>query len=58
MMLLKKLSQKKINMNILIHICRLFYYGFNLVIMYSIALLLMAPFVKVSSPQSTNNTKK
>jgi len=55
----KKTKNKKENqnINILIHICRLFYYSLNWAICILLALLLMAPFVRVSSPQSKATQK-
>jgi len=39
-------------MNIFIYLCRLFYYGLNWAFCMFLALSLMAPFVRVSSPQA------
>jgi glycosyltransferase involved in cell wall biosynthesis len=38
------------NMNFFTYLCRLFYYGFNWAFCIFLAIVLMAPFVKVSSP--------
>ncbi|CAF0951985.1 unnamed protein product [Adineta steineri] len=48
-----KKDDKENETNLLIILCRLFYYGLNWFICILLALLLMAPFVKVSSPTST-----
>ncbi|CAF0868576.1 unnamed protein product [Rotaria sordida] len=49
---IKKTTQHK-ETNIIIILFRLFYYGFHWLICMLLALFLMAPFVKVSSPKST-----
>jgi glycosyltransferase involved in cell wall biosynthesis len=54
---IKKTKAKEKKMNIFKHIWGLFYYGLSWLLLMILALLLMAPFVQVSSPQSTKTQK-
>ncbi len=49
---IEKSSKETSKMNLFKHIWQLFYYGFNWLICILLALCLMAPFVRVSSPRS------
>jgi len=54
---IQKTKEKTRNINILTHIWRLFYYCLNWAICILFALVLMAPFVQVSSPLSKTSQK-